>query len=120
MRVTKGRASWTALIQTKIATQNDAVCSQLHTLPFCGNTVFARSGANPCDNPHLELRLLDAAQQHRTDCHENGAAKELPCSVACRNVARISLESRHLRSAHTPIRLRGFRHRICRCSKSMP
>jgi hypothetical protein len=28
----------------------------------------------------VELRLFYTTQQHRTNCHENGAAKELPCS----------------------------------------
>jgi hypothetical protein len=49
---------------------------------FCGNRLFAPNGANPCDNLHLELRLFDTDQQHRTDCHENGATKELPCSAS--------------------------------------
>jgi hypothetical protein len=51
------------------------VCSQLLTLLFAAVDFFAPNGANPCDNLHRELRLFDTAQQHRTDCHENGAAK---------------------------------------------
>jgi hypothetical protein len=65
----------TAMIPNKIANSKDACLFTIAHFTFCGNRLFAPNGANPCDNLHLELRLFDTAQQHRTDCHENGAAK---------------------------------------------
>jgi hypothetical protein len=40
------------------------------------NLLFAPNSGNACDNLHPELRLLDTAEQHRTDCHDSGAVWE--------------------------------------------
>src|SRR5260370_37406376 len=78
------------------------VCSQLLTLLVEGNRLFPPNGANPCDNLHLELRLFYTTQQHRTDCHENGAAKALPCShVSFGNASRVWRVLSFIRSRST-------------------
>jgi hypothetical protein len=75
MRVTNGRASGDGHDPNKIAKQSDACPFTIAHCAFLWQQIFAPNGANPCDNLHLELRLFDTAQQHRTDCNENGAAK---------------------------------------------
>jgi hypothetical protein len=60
---------------SEIREQRDACLFTIARFAFCGIRLFAPNGANPCDNLYLELRLFDTAQQHRTDCHENEAAK---------------------------------------------
>jgi hypothetical protein len=49
---------------------------------FEESRLFAPHGANHCENPQLGLRLFRTAEQHRADCHENGAVKERTLAAA--------------------------------------
>ena len=60
---------------------------------FEGSRRFALNGANPCDNPHLQLQLFDIAEQHRTDCHESGAVGD-DVGIIRRNKLRIKKDQK--------------------------
>ena len=66
-----------SVVHSGITKTRSRTRDQIQCLSLIGGDSFAPNGAPPCGNRHSELKFLDIAEQHRANCHESSAAKEL-------------------------------------------